>query len=117
MFYGLICDISYDEMHTHFYGQVAKAFTGVHYGSFMHGRVVDMFYFPLFSGTFPNWVPFWGGEEFEFFRPVFNIADASISVGIIAILIFQNKFFKNNEVKKSATVETSTIVNDTNQVL
>jgi len=117
MFYGLIFDISYDNQHTQFYGQVANAFTGVHYSSFLHGRVVDMFYFPLFSGTFPKWIPIWGGEEFEFFRPVFNIADASISVGIIAILIFQNKFFKNKEENKTATVETSTIVNDTNQVL
>ena len=117
MFYGLIFDISYDESHTHFYGQVAQAFTGVHYGSFLHGKVVDMFYFPLYSGRFPQWLPFWGGEDFEFFRPVFNIADASISVGIITILLFQNKFFKNKEEKKSTTVETSSVVNDTTQVL
>ncbi|HMZ45581.1 MAG TPA: lipoprotein signal peptidase [Chitinophagaceae bacterium] len=117
MFYGLIFDISYDEYHTHFYGQVAKAFTGVHYGSFLHGKVVDMFYFPLLKGNFPEWMPFWGGEEFEFFRPVFNIADASISVGIITILIFQNKFFNQKQVANTNTVETSTEVNDTTQVL
>ena len=59
-----------------------------------YGRVVDMFYFPLLTGVFPNWVPGWGGQEFVFFRPVFNLADASISVGVIAILIFQKHYFK-----------------------
>lgn len=63
MFYGLIFDISYDAQHPQYYGMVAKAFTGVHYGSFLHGKVVDMFYFPLFSGNFPQWLPIWGGEE------------------------------------------------------
>ena len=57
-----------------------------------------MLYFPLITNThYPSWFPFWGGEEFEFFRPVFNIADASISIGVIAILIFQNTFFKKEE--------------------
>lgn len=67
------------------------------YESFLHGRVVDMFWFPLFDGTFPDWFPFWGGEEFLFFRPVFNVADAAISVGIGLIFIFQKKFFKTPE--------------------
>jgi signal peptidase II len=117
MFYGLIFDISYDAQHPQYYGMVAKAFTGVHYGSFLHGKVVDMFYFPLFSGNFPQWLPIWGGEEFEFFRPVFNIADASISVGVIVLLIFQNKFFKHQQPQKVKTIETSTEVTDTTQVL
>lgn len=63
------------------------------YASIFHGRVVDMFYFPIIRTTLPEWVPFWGGEFFEFFRPVFNIADAAISVGFIAILLFQKTFF------------------------
>jgi signal peptidase II len=67
-----------------------------------HGRVVDMFYFPLISGIFPNWVPLWGGEDFVFFRPVFNLADASISVGVIMILIFQKHYFKQEEPEESA---------------
>lgn len=55
------------------------------------GRVVDMFYFPLIHGTFPMWFPLWGGESFTFFSPVFNFADASITVGVIAMLIFCRK--------------------------
>lgn len=61
------------------------------YGTLFHGRVVDMFYFPLFSFTWPQWMPFVGGEEFEFFKPVFNFADAAITVGIIAMIFFYHK--------------------------
>lgn len=66
------------------------------YASLFHGRVVDMFYFPIMEGVFPAWVPIWGGEEYIFFRPVFNLADAAISVGVIAILIFQKSYFKED---------------------
>lgn len=66
------------------------------YAPLLHGRVVDMFYFPLIQGVFPSWVPGWGGEEFLFFRPVFNFADASISVGIILMILFQKRFFKHH---------------------
>jgi signal peptidase II len=58
------------------------------YESFLHGRVVDMLYFPLISGSFPSWFPIWGGEDFMFFRPVFNIADTAISTGIGMIIVF-----------------------------
>jgi signal peptidase II len=64
------------------------------YSSFLHGRVVDMLYFPVMQGHYPSWFPFWSGEQFIFFRPVFNIADSSITVGVIIILIFQKRFFK-----------------------
>jgi len=85
-FYGLIFNESY--------GQVATLFpAGGGYSSFLQGRVVDMFYFPLISGNYPSWVPFVGGNDFIFFRPVFNLADSSITVGIISILIFYRKFF------------------------
>jgi signal peptidase II len=67
------------------------------YSSLLHGKVVDMFYFPLISGHFPSWFPIWGGEDFIFFRPVFNLADAAISIGVIIILIFQKKYFKEDE--------------------
>ncbi len=85
-FYGLIFNESY--------GQVATLFpAGGGYSSFLQGRVVDMFYFPLISGSYPLWLPFVGGDDFIFFRPVFNLADSSITVGIISILIFYRHFF------------------------
>ncbi|MCB0381326.1 MAG: signal peptidase II, partial [Flavobacteriales bacterium] len=74
------------------------------YSSFLHGRVVDMFFFPLFHGVFPDWVPFWGGEEYLFFRPVFNVADASISIGIALIFIFHRDFFKTKPINKDEEV-------------
>jgi signal peptidase II len=86
MFYGLIFERST-------YDHVARLFPPHGYASFLHGRVVDMLYFPLIVSHYPSWIPFVGGEDFEFFSPVFNLADASISVGVIAILIFQKKFF------------------------
>lgn len=64
------------------------------YETFLHGKVVDMLYFPLIEGSFPTWFPIWGGEDFLFFRPVFNIADSAISVGVFLILIFQKRYFK-----------------------
>jgi signal peptidase II len=83
---------------------IDSTFYGViyHYAPLFHGRVVDMFYFPLISGVFPNWVPLWGGQDYIFFRPVFNLADASISVGVILILIFQKHYFKQETVEESA---------------
>lgn len=66
------------------------------YSSLLHGKVVDMLYFPIISGHFPNWVPIWGGEDFLFFRPVFNIADTAITLGVILILIFQGRYFKDD---------------------
>lgn len=63
------------------------------YERFLHGRVVDMFHFPLIDTVLPSWVPFLGGERFEFFRPVFNVADAAISVGVTCIIIFHRRFF------------------------
>ena len=68
------------------------------YAGFLHGKVVDMFHLPVWHGTFPDWFPVWGGEPFEFFSPIFNFADASISTGVFLIFIFQRKFFKKEEV-------------------
>ncbi len=73
------------------------------YAGVLHGRVVDMFYFPIWNGTFPNWLPFWGGEQFQFFRPIFNFADAAISFGVGIIIVFQKKFTKKEEVFVEAT--------------
>ena len=61
------------------------------YAGFLMGKVVDMFYFPIIQTTWPQWMPFWGGEEFIFFSPVFNFADSSISVGVVVLLLFYRK--------------------------
>lgn len=110
MFYGLIFEESS-------YNYVAKIFPLKGYAGFLHGKVVDMLYFPIIHSQYPSWLPIIGGKEFEFFSPVFNIADASISTGVIAILLFQKRFFKNHpEVTKHPVVETNTKVNDHIQV-
>ena len=89
-FYGLIFDDSF--------GKVATLFPkGGGYAGFLHGHVVDMLWFPLFHGFFPDWVPVWGNEYFEFFRPVFNIADTSITLGVITIIAFQRTFFREEQ--------------------
>ena len=69
------------------------------YSKFLHGRVVDMLYFPIINSQFPSWFPFFGGEPFQFFRPIFNIADSSITVGVFLFILFQKKFtaVKNTE--------------------
>lgn len=85
-----------------FYGVIYK------YETLFHGRVVDMLYFPIIKGTFPTWFPVWGGEPFEFFRPVFNLADAAISVGVITILIFQKTYFKE-EVKDEIGINNESV--------
>ena len=85
-FYGIIFNESYNNI-------ASFMPEGGGYSSFLHGRVVDMFYFPLMNSHFPGWLPIWGGEHFIFFRPVFNIADAGISVGIFMIFLFYRKEF------------------------
>jgi len=112
MFYGLIFEDSERVA-------VSKMFPPHGYAGFLHGRVVDMLYFPIIEDKLlPDWVPIWGGERFTFFSPIFNLADASISVGVIAILLFQKRFFhRRPENAHHPTVETNTPVNDTAQVL
>ncbi|WP_199118422.1 lipoprotein signal peptidase [Pedobacter sp. ASV28] len=85
-----------------FYGVIYK------YESLFHGRVVDMLYFPIVKGTFPSWFPVWGNEPFEFFRPVFNLADAAISIGVITILIFQKTYFKE-EIKDEIGINNESV--------
>jgi len=87
------------------------------YASWLHGKVVDMLYFPIITDArYPDWVPFWGGESFEFFRPVFNIADASITTGVILLLVFQERFMKELGPEAHPTVETNSRVSDEAQV-
>ena len=86
-FYGLIFN------HSNY--QIASFFPEKGgYAPFLFGKVVDMFYFPIIKGRFPDWFPFWDSKHFIFFRPVFNIADASITIGVANIIIFQKRFFK-----------------------
>ena len=85
MFYGLCFDASTPQHVSQYVG------LGNGYAPFLMGKVVDMFYFPLIVTTYPEWFPFWGGREFIFFSPVFNFADASISVGVVALLLFYRK--------------------------
>ncbi len=76
------------------------------YAGVLYGRVVDMFYFPMINGHFPDWFPIWGGEEFQFFRPIFNFADASISVGVAIIILFHKRFSQKPE---SENIETEVL--------
>ena len=89
-FYGLLFGESY--------GQVAAFLPdGGGYAGFLQGRVVDMLYFPIWKGYLPDWLPFWGGDYFVFFRPVFNIADSAISIGVALLILFQKQAFSAME--------------------
>jgi signal peptidase II len=87
-FYGMIFSESYSQPAILFGPEGG-------YSSFLHGRVVDMFYFPVINTTWPDWSPFRPGESLVFFRPVFNIADSAITCGVLAIVIFQKKMFRD----------------------
>lgn len=75
------------------------------YSSLFHGKVVDMLYFPIIKGNFPSWFPFWGGEDFLFFRPVFNIADTAITLGVVLIIIFQKRYFQEEHSQEERSQE------------
>ena len=90
VFYGIVFNDSY--------GQVAEFMPAQGgYGTLFHGKVVDMLYFPLWQGNLPEWIPFWGGNYFTFFEPVFNIADTAISAGVILLLLFNKRAFPKEE--------------------
>lgn len=96
-FYGLVFNESS-------YMQIATFLPpGGGYGSFLHGKVVDMLYFPIIESHFPAWFPAWGGDEFIFFRPVFNIADSCITIGVMILIFFQKKVFE--QVKEPSAIE------------
>lgn len=108
MFYGLLFDkgMLYDPIARDYVGYAGVAkFSSEGYQTFLHGNVVDMLYFPMINGTFPSWLPLVGGEPFEFFSPIFNIADAAISVGVITLLIFQKRFLHRTEETQPAPAE------------
>ncbi len=89
---NIIDSIFYGVIFNHSYGQVATFMPAEGgYAPWLHGKVVDMFYFPLIETTFPDWLPIWGGQEFIFFRPIFNLADAAICVGVFSLLLFYRR--------------------------
>lgn len=90
-FYGLIFSEST------YYQMATLLPDGGGYTSFLHGKVVDMLYFPIIDMTLPNWIPIWGGENFQFFRPVFNLADSAITCGVLWLLLFHRNFFSDNK--------------------
>jgi signal peptidase II len=102
-FYGLIFDkgtMFNTEFNEYLPYDGIASLTGNGYAPTMYGCVVDMFYFPIVNGHFPDWFPIWGGEDFQFFRPIFNFADAAISGGVIIIILFQKKFSKKQDREK-----------------
>jgi signal peptidase II len=104
VFYGLIFTQS-----DHMGGDIAKLVPmGEGYGHFLHGKVVDMLYFPMHTFSVPEWIPFLGGEDYLFFSPIFNIADASITCGVVSILLFQNSFFKEENTATEANLASAT---------
>lgn len=115
-FYGMI--FSHSSYHT-----LATLFPeGGGYDTFLHGKVVDMFYFPIIQGYYPDWFPFWGGNDFIFFRPVFNLADSSITVGVLILILFQRKYFTKphekvdeNQVDNTETSEEPELVSATEE--
>jgi len=89
-FYGMWFNDSYFQI-----AQFAPVEGG--YSSFLHGKVVDMLYFPILEGHFPEWMPIWGGEHYIFFRPVFNIADSAITTGIFSVLLFYRRILTSDK--------------------
>ncbi|MHC5200988.1 lipoprotein signal peptidase [Myroides sp. LJL119] len=85
LFYGIIFN---DSIH-----QVATLFSDNPYGTIFHGKVVDMFYFPIYRGYLPDWLPIWGGKYFTFFNAIFNLADVAISVGVGILIVFNKVIF------------------------
>lgn len=108
--YGLIFSAS----GYHYSGLATMFPEGGGYAGFLYGKVVDMLYFPMFSGHFPDWFPVWGGEPYLFFRPVFNIADVAITTGVLSIIVFHRGFFTTHdkpiEPKESGA---NTVITDT----
>jgi signal peptidase II len=98
LFYGLIFD-----RNSFYMDGIAKIFPAHGYASLLHGNVVDMLYLPLFHiNKVPDWIPFLGGKPFSFFNYIFNIADASVSIGVIGILLFRKRFFKHHSEQPKA---------------
>ena len=110
MFYGLCFDASGYFAVSQYVG------FGNGYAPFLMGKVVDMLYFPLIETTYPDWFPWWGGERFIFFSPIFNIADSSISVGVAALLLFYHKEISHLSMKSEEDKEVEEEVKEAKEV-
>jgi signal peptidase II len=93
---NIIDSVFYGYLFTNSYYNIAQFSPGSGYESFFYGHVVDMLQFPMFSWEWPNWIPYFGGESFTFFEPVFNIADSAISIGVGIMLVFNRKIYPEN---------------------
>lgn len=122
MFYGMIFDkgMVYDAITDSYRYYDGLAHFTMHggYQNFLHGNVVDMLYFPIVHSSFPSWFPLVGGNDFEFFSPIFNIADASISIGVITLLLFQKRLVHRKLTEEEhETVATSSELSDQAQIM
>jgi len=103
VFYGILFNDSI--------GQVATLFSEEPYGGLFFGKVVDMLYFPMIDSTWPSWVPYFGGNNFSFFDPVFNVADTAISTGVGILLVFNKKAFGNKNTEEVLQEENQDLEN------
>ncbi|UOK43040.1 MULTISPECIES: lipoprotein signal peptidase [Flavobacterium] len=90
---NILDSVFYGRMFNDSYGQVATLFSDDPYGKWFHGKVVDMFYFPIWEGNLPSWLPVWGGNHFTFFNAIFNVADVAISTGVGILIVFNKRAF------------------------
>jgi signal peptidase II len=90
---NIIDSVFYGVLFNHSEYQLANLFSDDPYGTLFHGKVVDMFYFPIWKGNLPSWLPFWGGNHFRFFNAIFNVADFAISTGVGILIVFNKRAF------------------------
>ena len=95
---NIIDSVFYGQLFSDSHHQLAEMFTDKPYQKWFHGEVVDMLYFPIFEGHFPDWFPIWGGQPFKFFNAIFNIADVAISTGVGILIVFNKKAFAKKTV-------------------
>lgn len=105
VFYGVLFS------ETTFYQAATFLPEGGGYANLLHGKVVDMFYFPIIESYYPDWVPFLGSKNFIFFRPVFNVADSAITIGVSILILFQRKFLTKDVKPKEQEIEENQAIN------